>query len=143
MIVVPNEWLVDRLFSSEQERLQVHTFLDLIEQHNHRLAVRRGGRLAQKILTATANPQARAKRLRLMLFDELKVRLVAEEEIIELPGELGQATPGDDLYLVETAYAVRPCVLVTTDAPLRDSIQPHCNPEIEIRLLEEYLAGPH
>ncbi len=66
--------------------------------------------------------QGRAKRLRLILFDETKVRLLEEAEIALLPAELREATPPDDLYLVETAFSVRPTTLVTTDGQLRDVV---------------------
>jgi hypothetical protein len=68
------------------------------------------------------DPQGRAKRLRLVLYDDSKVRLLEEAEIAPLPAELQETTPFDDLYLVETAFSVRPTTLVTTDGHLRDVV---------------------
>lgn len=139
MIIVPNEWLVDLLLGSEDDQRKVHRFLDRIDAGEGPLAIRRLGRLTQKILSATSDPQRRAKRLRLMLYDGSKVRLVEEGEILPLPPELAEGVSGDDLYLVETGYGVRPCMLVTTDEPLKDFLSRHSEFEIQARLLNEHL----
>ncbi len=144
MIIVPNEWLVELLLGSKNDQRVVHGFLDRVEAEERLLGIRRHGRLAQKILSAMADPHARAKRLKLILFEESKVRLVEEQEIVTLPQELQAVVPSDDLYLVETAFSVKPCVVVTTDTPLRDILVGYGNSEIQVRLLDEYLGegGP-
>lgn len=141
MTVVPNEWLVEMLKGTIKECQKVHHFLDTVEAANILLAIRRKGRLTQKILSAMSDPWGRAKRLRLLLFDSSRVRLVEEHEIGRLPSDLQPPIPDDDVYLVETAYAVRPSRLVTTDRPLRDILQRHADLEISAQLLEEFLSG--
>ena len=69
MIVVPNEWLVELLLGPPTERRLVHEFLDRIDMLGHVLAIRRRGRLFQKIFSAMRDREARAKRLRLLLSD--------------------------------------------------------------------------
>lgn len=109
----------------------VHRFLDRVEADRHLLAIRRRGRAAQKILRATRDRQGRAKRLKLILFDQTKVRLVEEKEIGRLPLELAGSVPEDDVNLVETALAVKPCSVVTTDRKLRDILRRAGGPEIQ------------
>lgn len=135
MNIVPNEWLVELLLGSRNDQRVVHEFLDRVDAEGHILAIRRLGRLARKILSAMADPQARAKRLRLLLFDPSRVRLVEEGEITALPDDLRRVVPDDDLYLVETVFAVKPCLLITTDEPLRKILRGHANLGIEVRLL--------
>lgn len=124
MIIVPNEWLVDFLLGSVHEQRLVHRFLDRIEAQGHLLALRRESPLVKKLFRAMRNPQKRARRLRLMLFDANKVALVEEHEIAALPDQLQREVPDDDRYLVETAFAKRPCLLVTTDGTLLEISPP-------------------
>ena len=140
MIIVPNEWLVELLVGSLAEQRVVHEFLDRIDRGGHVLAIRRHGRLHQKILSAMADRMARAKRLRLLLSDASKVQIVDEDEIVPMPEHLQGVVKSDDVYLVETAFAVKPCLLVTTDGPLRDILRGSSNPEVRIELLDEFLG---
>ncbi len=139
MIVVPNEWLVELLFDMEGTN-KVHRFLDIVDERGLQLAIRRTGRVSEKILGAMRDPQRRAKRLRLMLFDSTKVRLVEEDDIVEIAETLASTVPVDDLYLVETALSVTPCVLVTTDVRLSEVVLDRV-PGLTVRLLIMVLPG--
>lgn len=139
MIIVPNEWLVELLLSSESNQRKAHRVLDRIDTGEALIAIRRHGRLTEKILSAMADPEKRVKRLILMLYDDSKVRLVEEHEIASLPVDLERSISNDDKYLVETAFSVRPCILVTTDGPLHDRLRAFADPELEARLLDDYL----
>lgn len=138
MIIVPNEWLVDRLLGSAPEQRQVHAFLDRVESRGDMLALRREGALARKLRRAVRDPQRRAKRLWLIVWDMDKVMWVEEHEILPLPEEVGREVPDDDRYLVETAFAKRPCVLVTTDGRLREILL-HQD-VFPVQLVEEFLG---
>lgn len=139
MIIVPNEWLVELLLSSESDQRKVHRVLDGIDAGEAVIALRHHGRLTQRILSAMADPGKRVKRLVLMLYDTSKVRFVEEHEIAGLPGDLERSVSDDDRYLVETAFSVRPCILVTTDGPLHDVLQAFADPELQCLLLDDYL----
>lgn len=137
MTIVPNEWLVDLLLGSIRDQRVVHSFLDKVERRGDMLALRRRGALVRKLYRAMRDPQKRAKRVRLMLFDSDKVSLVEEHEIQELPEELHREIPQDDLYLVETAFSKRPCLLITTDRRLWQIL---CRQqEFQVQLLDEFL----
>lgn len=139
MIIVPNEWLVELLLSSESNQRKVHRFLDRIDAGEVLIALRRHGRLTQKIVSAMADPEKRVKRLILILYDDSKVRFVEEHEIARLPVDLERSVSNDDRYLVETAFSVRPCSLVTTDGPLHDRLRAFADPRLDARLLDDYL----
>jgi len=139
VIIVPNEWVVELLLSSESNQRKVHRFLDRIDAGEAVIALRRHGRLGQKILSAMADPRKRVKRLILMLYDESKVRFVEEDEIARLPEDLDGLISDDDRYLVETAFSLRPCILVTTDVALHDCLGAFADPELACRLLNDYL----
>lgn len=139
MTIVPNEWLVDLLLGSVPDQRLVHHFLDRVEFSGDLLALRRHGALVRKLYRAMRDPQKRAKRVRLMLFDSGKITLVEEHEIVELPEYLQQAVPEDDRYLVETAFAKRPCLLVTTDGQLWEILRGQ--KEFQVQLLNEFLSG--
>lgn len=137
MIIVPNEWLVDLLLGSVREQRLVHFFLDRVDSQGHILALRRQGRLTQKLKRAVRDPQKRVKRLWLLVWDLDKITWVEEDEIIALPEELQRDVRDDDRYLVETAFAKRPCLLVTTDEPLLEILRRQ--QEFQVQLLDDFL----
>lgn len=137
MTIVPNEWLVDLLLGSIRDQRLVHSFLDRVEQRGEILALRRHGALVRKLYQAMRDPQKRAKRMRMMLFDLDKLSLVEEHEILELPEYLQREVPEDDRYLVETAFSKRPCLLVTTDRKLWQTLSRQ--QEFQVQLLDEFL----
>ena len=139
MNVVPDEWLVECLAGSlEYQRLASH-FLDDFESAGDVLAIRRTSPFATKLQRALRELPSR--RLWLMLYDSARVRLVDDDEIVEPPDDLLANVAGDDVYLVEVAYAVRPCILVTTDGGLLEALEGK-DPQLLLRRPQDMYAAP-
>ena len=69
--------------------------------------------------------------------DPRVVRLVYEQEIVRLPGDLEEAVPRKDLYLVELAAVSPDRTIVTTDCDLRERV--NGLEGFHVLLLEEFL----
>lgn len=137
MIIVPNEWLVDLILGSVSNQRLIHRFLDSVDVGRHRFVLRNRSPLVEKLKRAVRDPQKRAKRLWLMVWDLDKVTWVEEHEVIALPDELRRIVPEDDRWLVEVAFTQKPCLLVTTDQRLLAALHPW--EELRVQLLDEFL----
>ena len=81
------------------------------------------------------------RRLRLMLYNSARVRLVDDDEIFEPPDELLENVAADDVYLVELAYTVRPCILITTDGGLLEALEGK-DPQLRLRRPQDMYSTP-
>lgn len=138
MIIVPNEWIVDLLMGMLEEQRKVHRFLDKVEAEGHILSVRYHGALGRKLRRVGVNHWPQVRRLGLLLWDLEKIDLVGEHEITALPEEWGREVPGDDVYLVETAYSRASSLLVTTDRSLWEILRG--GQWVSVQMLDEFLA---
>jgi hypothetical protein len=117
-LIVPDEWLPERLAGSDPDRRLAFQFLDLVEDLNEILVIRRSSQFTAKLQRGLKQMPSAAKRLWMMLHDSDRVVLIGDEEIITLPDDVAMGIPADDVYLVEAAASRGPSLLVTTDGPL-------------------------
>ncbi len=136
-MIVPDEWLVERLAGSPDDQRVAFRFLDLIEQRGEVLIVRKASRFTTKLQAGLKKVPSGSKRLWMMLWDERKAMLVDDEEIVPLPAPLVAEVPGDDRYLAELMHTKPGAVLVTTDQNLIDILRRN---GFEVQHLDEFLA---
>jgi len=69
--------------------------------------------------------------------DSKRCLILKAEKVPDLPDDLASSIKDDDHYLVRAQLAVEGAVLVTTDAPLMDSVKSH---GLQCMTREEFLA---
>ena len=136
MEVVVNEWLLEYMRPDSEKAGFASRFLDEIEHRGHKLAIRRESVFTRKLYKYDRQFFRCFKRLKMILYDGDKVKLVDEKDIESLPQEIADIVPEDDKYLVELAYFTSDKLIVTTDARLRQALK--AIESIKIYLVDEF-----
>ena len=145
MELVFNEWFVEFMVQEQQKRGLVWRLLDVLEVKGDRLVIKRKSPFVQKFnrlnkLHGNPGQPSRPwfKRFSLLMRAPSSIRLVDEHEIPELPKWVSEVVKDGDLYLVQTAALTNERTIVTTDAPLRDSL--NGKDDFRVVLLEDFVA---
>lgn len=126
MEFVFNEWFIEYMVPGSGHQSMVWQLLDTVEAKGDCIVVRRDSPFTRKFyrfskeLTSQVAPLF--KRFRSLMYNSTTVRMVYEHEIQNLPEALVQTIPRKDVYLAELAAASAHKTIVTTDTPLRDSL---------------------
>lgn len=137
MEIVVNEWLLDYMRPDSEKLGFAFRFLDQIELKAHRLVIREESPFVRKLYRYDKQFFRYFKRLKMMLRDSDKVKLIDEQEIQPLPPKIAGVVPYKDTYLVELAYSTSDKLIVTTDTRLQEALKDI--ESIKIYLVDEFI----
>lgn len=146
---VLNEWVLYDVAGNDGPGPQ-ETALRLFQQikrQGDQIAVLVGSPWMQKAYTLMKEANLRIRRISKFLQLEILrdpnvCKLVQPDDVSEVPSELKQRTPPDDLYLIETYLAAGATKLVTTDEGLCEALNevPRLSITLKDGFLNEYLS---
>jgi hypothetical protein len=146
MEIVINEWLLEYLRPDAQEsdkRQAVH-FLNVFLRKRDMLVVKRSSPFVDKFYrfmkqfgSNTAFKKNFSKLNNILFRDADKTIIVDENDLRNLPDDITDKTPVDDLYLIELWYAKKERIVLTTDVRLKEKLKDVSG--LNICLLSEFL----
>ena len=100
----------------------------LIEQNNFKIFVANDSPWMDKARKIASNTKEPTHRLMHLFFssvirDSNKCKIIAESVLPEIPKEVLERIPQEDTYLVKLSLKAAPCVLVSTDVELVNSVK--------------------
>ncbi|MGH7772227.1 MAG: hypothetical protein ACREQA_08300 [Candidatus Binatia bacterium] len=146
---VIDEWLLHDLAGQNGKDAQEEAgnFLRKLKEKCDKIVVLRGSPWAQKAYGLMTQPDPLISKLSkylhvAILLNSQKCRLLSSDDLRELPDNLKNLVPADDLYLVEIFDSANAKALVTTDKTLYQSLSTAQIINIRLRddFLKEYLA---
>lgn len=148
MEIVINEWLLEYLRPDAQEsdkRQAVH-FLNVFLKKRDILVIKRNSPFVDKFYrfmkqfgSDTGFKKNFSKLHHILFRDADRTIIVNENDLQDLPEEIADRTPADDLYLIELWYANKERIVLTTDVRLKDKLSDISG--LNIYLLAEFLQG--
>lgn len=143
---VINEWLIHDLLGDNGEEAQKESYKLLLKlkEKCDRIAVLDGSPWMNKAyrLMKSGEPPIRSlsEYLRgVILGDPEKCVILNKSEIRDLPENVKNLAPQDDLYLIETYYSASAKLLVTSDQRLLQTFFNASNINMVIKLRDEFL----
>lgn len=127
--IVINEWLPHDMRGDNglllQERAEV--FLESLKSGTDKIVVLRGSKWDAKVWALWTSTDVRVQVLSKLLYlgiliDPLKRIYLDPEEVQDLPPDLAEQVPADDIYLFQTAIAAGAKTIVTTDGRLINAV---------------------
>ncbi len=73
----------------------------------------------------------------MFIYNSEKVIKLVNSDLKDLPSEILNECPPEDLYLVKTAYSTENKFIITTDRKLLNDLE---NTRISVRLADEFMA---
>ena len=145
MIIVLNEWIFHDLWGENGERRQGKTaqFLVALVQTADIIVVpnepRWTGKANRLMRFSDARRRAISKVFRSLYDDSERALRVLPEGEGDIPGELLNQLPGEDVYLVSAYLSANADVLVTTDDDLYEALAD--SDLVTCRMRDGFLAG--
>lgn len=148
MDLTPNEWLLEYMVPGSGRETLIMNFLDAFEASGDLLLVRRASPFTQKLYTFSKQHHFDARNL-FRRFHKLmrdpKVRIIDESELVQIPSDLKDACPPEDLYLVELAAVGNDKLIITTDSKFLNAVNGKHGFSVRFAddFLADYLASRH
>lgn len=129
--LIINEWFLHDLNGDNgKDRLRetARVLLFLIEKNTFRIFVAKDSPWMDKARKMATNHKEPTKRLMHLLFsnvirDSKKCKLIATSELPDISQEMFAHVPQEDTYLIKLSMKAAPCVLVSTDHELVNSLK--------------------
>ena len=145
MILVLNEWVFHDLLGENGEAVQRETaiFLNDFYTSHDKLVLPREPRWSQKAHRVMGQGDARlrntSKQLKTLIYNSDRAVDVQTTARLDVPEELRDSLPAEDVYLVEAYLSAGAETLVTTDEKLHKPLA--CSEAVSCRLRDEFLSG--
>jgi hypothetical protein len=130
MEFVVNEWLLEyiRRDAEPQNRADACKFLEHLKNKPDKLVIKRKSRFSDKYYwyMKEGEHDDRSKEiskfLGYLLRDSNKTTIMEEEEVPQIPEDIKEDCPADDIYLIELALFSKDRTIITTDRKLKEKM---------------------